>query len=474
VAPGRRLLIQCVALAAVAALVRLPFTGSIGPDEGGYAYVAWRWAHGGELYRSTWIDRPQGLVLVYRALIAIAGSAWAIRLGAIAAAIAVTLLLVAIGRLLVSGSAGPLAGALYAVVGLGPRIEGYTFNGELAAAVPSTAAVAAGLVGWRRDSRWWLALAGALGGCAILMKQSGFDGLAVVLVLATLGASGCERRRRLAAAAGSAAVPIAASALAGWLGGWHVYWSAVVSSHFDTSSAASRLSRLGGSLPAATRDLLPLTLLAALGAWRLRDRPTPVRVGLVWVAAAIVGVNVGGLYWPHYYVQVLPPLSLLAAAGLAGLPLRRAWAAAAVITAPALFFVGNVVFSPDARSDRLVKYAAGFENDQRVAAYVRAHSSSGDAVYAFHSRADFYFLARRRAASPYIWTHPLKEIPGARAALARTLAARRPRFVVMFQHPKPYRFRDIRRILRRDYRVVWRAPLTGTEVLAPVPRAGPG
>src|SRR6185312_3169434 len=169
------------ALAFVAALVRLPFLGSIGPDEGGYAYVAWRWSQGADLYRSVWIDRPQGLIVVYRLLISISHSAWAIRLGAVVAGATITLLIVAIGRLLASPEAGFLAGGLYAIAGIGPHIEGYTFNGELAASVPATAAVAAVLVARRRDSRRWLVAAGTFGGSAILMKQSGFDGLAVVL-----------------------------------------------------------------------------------------------------------------------------------------------------------------------------------------------------------------------------------------------------------------------------------------------------
>jgi len=465
--PSRRAFaIECAAVAAIAVLLRVPFMGTIGPDEGGYAYVAWRWSHGADLYRTLWIDRPQGLLLVYRGLIAIAPSPWAIRLGAVVAAAATALLLVAVGSLLVSRTVGLLAGALYAVVGVGPRIEGYTFNGELAAAVPSTAAVAAALLGARRRSTAWFAAAGALGGTAILMKQSGFDGLVVALVVAA--AAG---RRRLLVAATAASLPLGASALGGWLAGWSFYWSQLVTSHVDVATNAARLAHFDGSIPRASRDLLPLAVLAAVGAWRARRLPGVRRPALTWLVAALVAVNVGGLYWPHYYVQLLPPLSLLAAVALGGLSPRRAWIAAAAVALPAVFFVGHVVGSGDPSSDRLVKYAVGFENDRRVAAYVRAHSSPRDEVYAFVSRADFYFLARRPAASPYLWAHPLKDIPGAEAALVRTLAGpRRPRLVALFQRPKRNAFgRAIGRILARDYRVVWRAPGTATPVLAARP-----
>jgi hypothetical protein len=137
-----------------------------------------------------------------------------------------------------------------------------------------------------------------------------------------------------------------------------------------------------------------------------------------------------------------------------------------------MFFVGHVIGARDPTSDRLIKYALGFENDRRVAAYVRAHTTPRDTVYAFLSRADFYFLARRRAASPYLWAHPLKEIPGARAGLLRTLSGPgRPRLVALFQQPKPNAFgRAVRHVLGLDYRAVWHAPGTGTAVLAAVAR----
>jgi 4-amino-4-deoxy-L-arabinose transferase-like glycosyltransferase len=455
-----------VALAGLAALVRLPFLDSIGPDEGGYAYVAWQWARGHALYRSNWIDRPQGLILVYRLLISIAHTAWAIRLGAVVAGVAITLLVVAIGRLLASPSTGFLAGALYAIAGIGPHVEGFTFNGELAAAVPSTAAVAAGLVAYRKRSRWWLAAAAALGGSAMLMKQSGFDGLAVVFAIAVLQR---ERLRSLAIVAAGAAVPLGASAIAGWLSGWHSYWSALVGDHVAAATTASRLTHLTGSLAAATRDLLPLALPALLGLWLSRKQPLQLRIGLVWLAAALIGVNVGGLYWTHYYVQLLAPLCVVAALALGRIPkLGLAWAAATLVALPALAFLGAVVHASDYRSDRMVKYTLGFENDVRIARYARAHSSPYDSVYALDSRADFYFLAGRSSASPYLWAHPLDAIPGARAALARTLAApHRPRLVVLFQRaPLHSTEKRLRPILDRYYEAVWRAPRTGTTVLA--------
>jgi hypothetical protein len=368
--------------------------------------------------------------------------------------------------LLAGPAAGFLAGAIYAIAGIGPHIEGYTFNGELAAAVPATAAVVAALVALRRDSRWWLVAAAALGGSAMLMKQSGFDGIAVVFAVALLGR---ERLKSTALVVAGAAVPLGASAIAGSLSGWRFYWSAVVGDHLGAATSALRARHLLESLPAAARDLLPLAVAALVGLWLSHKRPFQLQIGLVWLAAAVAGVNVGGLYWPHYYVQLLAPLSVFAALAIAEIPSRVvAWAAAGLIALPSLLFLSSLVDVSDFRSDRMIKYALGYENDQRIARYVRSHSSPHASVYALVSRADFYFLADRRAASPYLWAQPLDTIPGARASLARTLAARRrPRFVVLFQRAPLHRAESgLRAILDRDYHAVWRAPGTGTTVLA--------
>src|SRR5439155_26974867 len=81
----------------LAVLVRLPFwKAPLTADEGGYAEVARLWSHGATLYRGAWVDRPQGLVLVFRALHLIGGSPVAMRVTAAVVAalvVAATMLL---------------------------------------------------------------------------------------------------------------------------------------------------------------------------------------------------------------------------------------------------------------------------------------------------------------------------------------------------------------------------------------------
>ena len=47
--------------------MRLPFFDApLTADEGGYAEAARLWGRGATLYRDIWVDRPQGLILVFR------------------------------------------------------------------------------------------------------------------------------------------------------------------------------------------------------------------------------------------------------------------------------------------------------------------------------------------------------------------------------------------------------------------------
>ena len=66
-----------LAAAALASFVlHIPFlTTPLSVDEGGYGYVAQWWARGADLYGDVWVDRPQGLLLLYRGALALPG--WA-------------------------------------------------------------------------------------------------------------------------------------------------------------------------------------------------------------------------------------------------------------------------------------------------------------------------------------------------------------------------------------------------------------
>jgi len=462
-------------------VLRLPFQHvGLSPDEGGYAYIAGRWADGARLYSAAaWVDRPQGLMLAYRLLLSLAHSAWGVRLGALACGVGLTVMLGAIGWMIEGGWTGTAAAAIYAVVGVGPHVQGFTFNGELAAALPSSAAVAAALA-WRRSRKpAWLVVAGITGATAVLMKQSGFDGLLVACGLVASAAA--ERRGRNLATFGAAAlVPLAASAIHGALTGWSGYWFAVAGYKLSARSGAdtglsARLGALATSWLRVRPDLEILTLAALAGvAFTLLPRKR-MWLPTGWLAAAFAGFNTASLYWPHYYVQLIPPLALLAGLAVTRLAARAGTAlcpalgvaAVAAVVWPVLPYLVHVDGMTPASKRALVPYYAQYANDQRVASAIEKLSTPRTRIYALDSEADIYFLAKRRSDFPYLWAHPLDEIPGAVQRLRALLdSSDHPGLVIVYRSPEAVDPSGrLERILSEDYRVAERVPSTTITIL---------
>ncbi len=451
----------CVA-AVVAAGLRLPFiwTG-ISIDEGGFAYVAQQWSHGGRLYDDgAWIDRPQGLIMSYRILLAIGDGQWTIRLGAVLAGAALTVLIGLIGWLLLGRACGVAAAAVYAVVGVAPHVEGFTFNGELPASLLATAAVAAALW-WRRvRTTRWLLVAGVAAGGALTMKQSGIDGLVVGLVV-VVASSAPRRLPKVGAFLAGAALPIGVSVLHGALTGLGRYWDALFGYQIEAILGGrgdeSRLDAFGNSIGTVAIDLgLPM-LGAILGLWALRRRRFVLGLLAAWFLAAFVGVNMGGAYWPHYYIQAVPPLVLASVAGIAALK-RRQWRAIAAValTAPVLVWLVALIPVSAQERQRIVPYYAGALRDERIAAAIEQRTRPTDRIFILEAEANIYWLAQRTTAYPYLWGKPIDKIPTAIPRLQAMFAGEDRPALVGVRTP-PDRVDDsgtVGRLLATHYRPV--------------------
>jgi hypothetical protein len=325
------------------------------------------------------------------------------------------------------------AGLLAATLGASPFVESFTLSGELLASLPAVLSLLCFCTYLEGRRARWLLLAGALTGCAVLVKQSAFDaGLAAVAFLLWR-----ERRRGLAPAGAlvaSALVPVAiAAASAAKL---HEWLYAVVGYRFHgdsllTGSASARIHQLWLSLPPAAKGLGLLAVLAAIG-WRR----SPLLARL-WLGAAGLGVLGGGNFHPHYYLQLGPPLAVLGAVGLRRLWLARrrpALTAALAGAAASLALALPVALaSPGEQAKEIWPHDPHLIHDGALARYVRAHTRARDPVLAIWADADLYYLANRRPAVRYLWARNVESVPGALGDMQRALALRRARLVLVVQ-----------------------------------------
>jgi 4-amino-4-deoxy-L-arabinose transferase-like glycosyltransferase len=454
-----------LALAARVAFWGAPLT----TDEGGYAEIARLWDRGVPLYGDAWVDRPQGLLLVYRALLVLGGgSTESLRI--LAAGVAVLVVIAtALVALRLCGTIEAIASALLlGTFAASPFLESFTLSGELLASLPAVLSLLAFTAYLRVGQVIWLAAAGLLTGCAVMIKQSAFDaGLAAFLFLLLAGR---KRGREASILVLAALVPVAIA----WAAAPHAHdwWNAVVAyrAEGDSLLTGSRLHRLqlfADSLPAAAKGLGVLTMLAALG-WR--SAPLLARL---WLGAALVGVLGGGNFHPHYYLQLAAPLSILAAVGIRQLLVERrplataACAGAALatlaVTAPLWFATGPAQARAIWPKDRHLAHS------ERIASYVRARTRPDDRIYVVWAGADLYYLADRRPALRYLWYRNVERIDGALASARRMLAARRPALVVVAQRPGTIDPSGATaEILRRKYRLA--AHVEGVPILEPARR----
>lgn len=180
---------------------------------------------------------------------------------------------------------------------------------------------------------------GLLIGCALVIKQvvvpEGSLAFAV-LVLPALLKRLIDIRRVLVMAALYAALCAGPFVLAGliyWVQGWldHYLDGSLLApfryslERIPPAEAARRVASAGLTLGFG----FALATVALLG-WRLREARRPVSlltaVALIWLAVASAAIAAPGFYFAHYFLLWLPPLSILAAIG--------AWRLALVLARP--------------------------------------------------------------------------------------------------------------------------------------------
>ncbi len=295
-------------------LIRWPFLHvPMISDEGGYAYVAHFWSSDFELYRDMPFNRLQAIFLLYKMIFLTLGDdVFAIRLFAALYNSATLVVLFWLARQVYSDRAALASAAVFAVFSVGPSMEGFTANSEIFAQLPI---VASALFAWRRQWAW----AGVAAAAAVLVKPIGLSALVLTVVWAFV--TGASVRGAVIAVL-TFILGLLPSVLHGMWVGWEFYFDSMVTQRVLFASQGSlsfgtQIVRLAsGTLMTIPSWGIP----AALSVVALSRRfQTQQLFGLLWVVSALFGMAMGGFWFWHYFVQLVPPLALLAGAGALGL-----------------------------------------------------------------------------------------------------------------------------------------------------------
>ncbi|MFE9905990.1 ArnT family glycosyltransferase [Streptomyces achromogenes] len=443
-------------LAALACATRIPsFVRPLwNPDEGYLAVEARLLAQGGQLYDTVVDRKPPLLPWLYEAAFALCGSGslTPLRILAVLAQLLTAVTLASLARRHWGDRAGRTAGVLYLLVSVGLNPEDAQAAGFEVFILPWTAAAV-----WCADRGRWGA-AGTAVAAAFLTKQTG--GAVLLPVLWLLHRRGAVRAGlpRLTAAF---AAPVLGAALltdpAGFL-----FWTVTGSAAYAGLSGSAR-HILG-------RALANTALLAAASAGLLSPLARALRDGRAraaegwlwtWLASSAVAVAAGCHFFGHYYLQLLPPLALLATAALHARPGRQRRHLTAVLTSgcACALFVGWGLLAPRPE----------LAHAERLAAAVAHRTAPGDRVLVWGIHPETYWLAGRTPATRYLTAGLLTNysggrdgsrvgeayaVPGAWPVFRRELATHAPALIVDDSRGKPYapaRLPTLRALLASSY-----------------------
>jgi hypothetical protein len=439
-------------LAAVAVSVALRARFIVTPltsDEGGYLTVARAWAQGRRLYDQTWVDRPQGLIVLFRAWDDISdGSGPAIR---VMAALFGCLAVIAVGYVafaLANRRAAAAAAMFVAVASANARIEGFLANGELLAGATGVAGVACacGYL-FRGHGLRWLFAAGVLGGVAISLKQSGCDGALAVIVILLAGVLTRERHwramlRELATYIGGLVTVIAVLVVHGAIIGFRNWWYAVAgyrTQGINATSSGADWPRFHETARIAAPTVYPLAAAAMGGivVWLLFSRRLDRRTLLIpaWLCFAVLTFLAGGLFHRHYWVTLTFPLATAAGVALSRIRLRAALATSvALLALPSIISTLQVVTMPKAQATLTASGDPRPITDEAIGAWFRRSAAPGQSIMVLCASAALYADARTIPPYKYLWQDGMLHGKNGQALLLQLFTGpRAPTYVVEYQ-----------------------------------------
>ena len=424
-------------------------------DEGEYAYAGQLMLEGISPYKLVYNMKFPGTYAAYALMMSIFGQTiTAIHLGLLLVNAATVCLIFVLGRRLLDPIAGLSAAASYAILSLLGCVLGLAAHATHFVVLP---VVAGTLLLLNRSERRVLArlfVSGLLFGCAVLMKQPAvFFALFAVTCLLVEHSRPLHFRQlatRIFVFTVATIFPFAFICALFWSLGvfdkfwfWTVYYSREYATLVPLSQAGRVFANAVAPIIGAAWPLWALAAIGLLlGVWRAPIRG--VTVFVFWLLVCSFLALCPGFYFrPHYFILLLPALSLLI--GITSSTLSRIgysktlWPIPLLLCAAAfslplsserkLFFQDSPV-----EACRTIYPESPFLESIRIANYLRDHTDPTDTVAVLGSEPQIYFYAKRHSATGYIYMYGLMEgqkyARRMQAEMEREIEAARPKYLV--------------------------------------------
>ena len=409
-------------------------------DEGEYAYAGQLILQGIPPYKLAYNMKFPGTYAAYALIMSIFGQTIvAIHLGLLLINVATIALIFFVGRRLINTVAGLTAAASYAVLSVSPSVLGLAAHatnfvvlfvlGGILLLLKEQAVTA--LEPSQPKRLLQLFASGLLFGIGALMKQPGVLFIpfgAIYIVWNDLNGRLFLNRMflRILIFLAGAAVPLGVTSLILWRAGvldtfwfWTVNYARQYGSLVPLSQAPQIFSRSANEVVLTAWPIWTLAGIGALTVWDHRIRASILfLIGFLFFSA--LAVCPGFFFRTHYFILVLPAVSLLAGAAISKLTEILEGRLILLRLVPLLLFAFAV--SVPIMSDKKIFFevspnqACGliypdnpFLESVRIGTYVREHTEPGDTIVVLGSEPEIYFYSHRHSATGYIYTYGLME-----------------------------------------------------------------
>jgi hypothetical protein len=402
-------------------------------DEGEYAYAGQLILQGVPPYALAYNMKFPGTYAAYAVIMSIFGQTIiGIHLGLLLVNAATIILIFLLGRQLVNSVVGLAAGMSYAVLSVSPSVLGFAGHATHFVLLPVLGGTLLLLKATNRQAFGLLFASGILFGLGVLMKQPAvFFALfgAIYLVSNSLHRRFRSEKILLRTLIFSAGVilPFGITCLLLWrIGVFERFWFWTIDYARQYGSLVP-FSQARDLFFYSTREVIvtgwPIWTLAGIGLvvglWDRRSRPIAIFL-LTFLFFSVLALCPGFYFRLHYFVLVLPAVSLLAGAAvgrLSDLSVDRsivirfipililgvalAWP---MLTERKFFFEAS-----PAEASRMIYPESPFPESIRIAEYLREHTTRNDTIAVLGSEPQIYFYSDRHSATGYIYTYGLME-----------------------------------------------------------------
>jgi 4-amino-4-deoxy-L-arabinose transferase-like glycosyltransferase len=437
-----------IAILGVTLLLRLAFLHEpFERDEGHYAAIAQEILRGGIPYRDAVEIKPPGAFYIYALAIWIFGATTeGIRIFTSLYALLTVISVYAFARRISDFRAGFFAAATYGIFSTMPLLQGSSSNTEVFLVLPMTAGALFFVSALESKKRIYFGLSGACAAFSLLIKTVALPVVILeflFIVVLLFKNKVCKKSLIDSLAFLIPMLSIAFLTCAYFLlsGAFEdfFYWNAVFPIRYRDSGISGPplqivLQHLKPSL------LFPATLAVLSLPWFWIHKRTQAGIftlmllPTVWCAIALPGK-----YFPHYFINAIPILSILSGIALAHFTrVRIAISIPTMGISLAILYYSAAQnyrfyydFTPEAVST--IKYGPIFANVVPVASYLKERTHPDDYIFQWGLEPEIYFLANRRSPTPHVASLTLgwsKDPMKAQKELLEALLTKRPKYIV--------------------------------------------